>query len=98
MPPSPAFVTRRSMAAVALIWIVAAAASVALVVRFQDLPAKGSAHPLNASGQSLLAPTSANGIPPDPGRGPLPLCWVDAKYQAPAGEPCPAVPAGEARP
>jgi len=91
---------RRAIAGLALIaiWTAALGSWDVFAYRMSTLPAKGSAHPLDADGQALMVSVTPPGIPPDPGRGPLPLCWVDARYVPPAGEPCPPVPAGSVRP
>jgi hypothetical protein len=77
------------------LWLVAAAGADIFAYRITHLADKGAARPLDASGQ-LLQATPA--VPPDPGRGPQPLCWDVPHYVPPPGGSCPPAPAGSVRP
>jgi hypothetical protein len=79
----------------AAVWAVALLATAVFVGRMAALPAKGDVTPAEVP---VLVASSSPGVPPDPGRGPLPACWVVPHYLAPAGEPCPSAPAGSVRP
>lgn len=82
---------QRATAVAAALWLFAIIMGGAFAYRIQHLPPKTGPTVVNGDGQPIVM-AAPNGVPPDPGYGPLPVCWVDINYTVPSGQVCPSPP------